>query len=300
MKNLLTLSALFLSLLLIPGCDKPAPTELFDDSAEDQYEVLTKNLDDQYINSGVDTSGLDQDLRGLTNIVSLSGIKITNNNHTVELSLAQAIFFDRSKPVYFANGELLAYQTVTPGIIKFDNHIARTVNFRLHYRERGVSRDTVLGKKYILYSGIGGWLDPFRFRYSSSIPIEYNPIIFPTVGFDIKTPHEINGTVNIQGSRNNRNLQPVLEWNGLNGKHISIVLGVIRHGHLFSIPVYRIRTKDDGRMIIPKLLINELPLENFSKLVFTFIRSIENIKGDGNNKLLVSAQSIHSIVIDIH
>ena len=45
--------------------------------------------------------------------------------------------------------------------------------------------------------------------------------------------------------------------------------------------------------------LNELPLENFNKLVFTFIRSIENFKGDGNNQLLVSAQSIHSIVIDI-
>jgi hypothetical protein len=43
-----------------------------------------------------------------------------------------------------------------------------------------------------------------------------------------------------------------------------------------------------------------LPLERFSKLVFTFIRSVENFKGDGNNKLLVSAQSIHSIAIDIN
>ncbi len=79
MKNLLTITALFISLLLISGCDKPAPTELFDDSSEDEYEVLNKNLDDQYYNSGVDTSGLEQDLRGLTNIISLSGIKITND-----------------------------------------------------------------------------------------------------------------------------------------------------------------------------------------------------------------------------
>ena len=83
MKNILTIITLFISLLLIFGCDKPAPTELFDDSSEDEYEVLTKNLNDQHINSGVDTSGLEQDLRGLTNIISLSGIKITteNNNH---------------------------------------------------------------------------------------------------------------------------------------------------------------------------------------------------------------------------
>ena len=300
MKNLLTITALFLSLLLISGCDKPAPTELFDDSSEDEYEVLNKNLDDQYYNSGVDTSGLEQDLRGLTNIISLSGIKITNNNETFNLSLAQAIFFDRSKPIYYSNGDLLAYQTVTPGIIKFDNHFARTDSFRIRYRDKGATRNIALGKKYILYSGIGGGLDPFRFGYNSSIPFEFNPIIFPPITFDIRTPQEINGSVIMQGSRSNGDLQAILSWNALHDKRVTIVLGVIKHGHIFAIPVYRIRTKDDGNLVVPKQFLNELPLERFSKLVFTFIRSLENYKDDGNNRLLVSAQSIHSIVIDIH
>ena len=299
MKNLLTITALFLSLLLISGCDKPAPTELFDDSSEDEYEVLTKNLADQYYNSGVDTSGLEQDLRGLTNIISLSGIKITNENQTISLSLAQALFFDRSKPVFYSNGELLAYKTVTPGIIKFDNHLARTVNFHLRYRDRGAMRDTVLGKKYMLYSVDGNWPDPFRFSYNSSIPFEFNPLILPPVNFDIQTPHEINGHVILQGNRANRDLKAVLEWNAFNSKRITLILGVIRQGRIHSIPVYRIRTKDDGNLVVPKQFLNELPLEDFNKLVFTFIRSVENFKGDGNNKLLISAQSIHSIVIDI-
>lgn len=306
MKNLITITVLFLSLLLFSGCDKPAPTELFDDSSEDEYEVLTKNLDDQYYNSGVDTSGLEQDLRGLTNIISLSGIKLTtitnNQPRTVNLSLAQAIFFDRNQPIYYSDGiTLLAYKTVTPGIIKLDNHLARTVDFHLRYRDQGVLMDTVLGKKYILYSGIGGWLDPFRFRYNSTIPFEFNPVLFPPLTFDIKTPHEINGNVIMQGSQSNRDLQAILRWNALHGKRITLILGVKIeiHGYLITIPIYRIRTRDDGNLVIPKQFLNELPLENFSKLVFTFIRSVESYKGDDNNKLLVSAQSIHSIVIDI-
>jgi len=305
MKILITITALLLSLLLFLGCDKPAPTELFDDSSEDEYEVLTKNLNDQYYNSGVDTSGLEQDLRGLTNIISLSGIKLTtitnSQPQTVNLSLAQAIFFDKSKPIYYTNGELLAYQTVTPGIIKFDNHFARTDSFRIRYRDQGVMRNIALGKRYILYSGVGGWLDPFRFKYNSSIPFEFNPVLFPPVTFGIKTPHEINGNVIMQGSRSNRDLQAILRWNALHGKRITLILGVKIEiqGHLITIPIYRIRTRDDGNLVIPKQFLNELPLENFSKLVFTFIRSVESYKGDDNNKLLVSAQSIHSIVIDI-
>ena len=300
MKNLLNITALFLLLLLISGCDKPAPTELFDDSSEDEFEVLNKNLDDQYIISGVDTSGLEQDLRGLANIISLSGIKISNDIGTINLSLAQAIFFDRSQPIFYSDGTtLLAYRTVTPGIIKFDNHFARTVDFHLRYRDEGSAKDTILGKKYILYSGVGGWLDPFRFRYNSSVSFEFNPILFPPITFDIKTPREISGNVIMQGSRVNRNLQAILSWNGLHDKRVTIVLGVIKHGLIVSIPVYRIRTNDDGNLVVPKRFLNELPLERFSKLVFTFIRSLENYKDDGNNKLLVSAQSIHSIVIDI-
>ncbi len=81
--------------------------------------------------------------------------------------------------------------------------------------------DTVLGKKYILYSGI---LDPFRFRYNSSIQFEFNPIVFPPITFDIRTPHEINGNVIMQGSRANRDLQAILSWNALHDKRVTIVI----------------------------------------------------------------------------
>ncbi|MBT8386913.1 MAG: hypothetical protein KJO12_05830, partial [Ignavibacteria bacterium] len=124
--------------------------------------------------------------------------------------------------------------------------------------------------------------------------------VLPPITFDIRTPHEINGNVIMQGSRANRDLQAILSWNALHNKRVTLILGVIKHGHIVSIPVYRIRTTDDGNLVVPKQFLNELPLERFSKLVFTFIRSVESFKGDVNNRLLVSAQSIHSIVIDIH
>jgi len=300
MKNLLTITALFLSLLLISGCDKPAPTELFDDSSEDEYEVLNKNLDDQYYNSGVDTSGLEQDLRGLTNIISLSGIKITNNNETFNLSLAQAIFFDRSKPIYYSDGTtLLAYETVTPGLMRFDNHLARIRPFKIHYRDLGVARDTVVGNKYVLWSGFGGTIDPFIFKYNSSVNVLFDPILLPSISFDIPTPSEINGNVFVRGSRGNRNLEAVLEWNGLGHRKITLIIGVKRKNSIHTVPIYKIRTRDDGEVIVPKRFFSELPLHNFDKLVITFIRSYEGLEESGVNKLLVSAQSIHSIVIDI-
>jgi len=300
MKNLITITALFISLLLISGCDKPAPTELFDDSSEDEYEVLTKNLDDQYYNSGVDTSGLEQDIRGLTNIISVSGIKITSNNKTDRLSLAQAIFFDKNKPIYYSDGTtLLAFETVTPGLMYFDNHLTRIRPFKIHYRDLGFPRDTIVGNRYVLWSGFGGTIDPFIFQYNSFVNVLFDPIIFDPINFDIPTPPEINGNVFIQGNRVNRNLEAVLKWNGLGHRKITLIVGLKRKNSIHTVPIYKIRTRDDGEVVVPTRFFSELPLHNFDKLVITFIRSYEGLEESGVNKLLVSTQSIHSIVIDI-
>jgi hypothetical protein len=73
----------------------------------------------------------------------------------------------------------------------------------------------------------------------------------------------------------------------------------MRPNQLSSIPVYKIRIRDNGRLRFPGRYLNQLPLQNFEKLVFTFIRSNETYYGSGNDVLLTSAQSIHSIIIDI-
>ena len=74
---------------------------------------------------------------------------------------------------------------------------------------------------------------------------------------------------------------------------------LLRPGQLQSIPVYKMKTPDDGELKIPGRYLNQLPLDRFEKIVFTFVRSYESYHGNGNNELLVSSQSIHSIVIEI-
>ncbi len=91
----------------------------------------------------------------------------------------------------------------------------------------------------------------------------------------------------------------MLSWNPIGNKKITIIVGLIRLNQISSIPVYRIRTGDDGELRIPDRYLNQIPLERFEKIVFTFVRSYEGYHGNGNNELFVSSQSIHSIVIDI-
>ena len=300
MKKLLTYLIISASVFILVSCDKPAPTQLIDDTTDEfEVELLNKDLDNPSF-SGTDTSGITQDLTGVTNLISVSGIKITNENRTNEFSLAQAMFFDKSKPIKYSDGRLLAYKTIIPGTIKFNGTEAHVVPYRIRYREGGIPKDTLVGNKYLLYNIFGGFPDPFYFNYNSNVSFEFDPFLpGENISFSIATPHEINGIVSLTGSKTSRNLEATLNWNGRGEKRVFVIIGLIRPGQLQSIPVYKMKTPDDGELKIPGRYLNQLPLDRFEKIVFTFIRSFEGYRENGNNDLLVSSQSIHSIVIDI-
>jgi hypothetical protein len=300
MKKLLKYLIISAVAFILFSCDKPAPTQLIDDTTDEfEVELLNKDLENPY-SSGTDTSGITQDLTGITNLISVSGIKITTKNRTNEFSLAQAMFFDKSKPIKYSDGRLLAYKTIIPGTIKFNGTEAHVVPYRIRYREGGTPKDTLIGGKYLLYNIANGVPDPFYFPYDASVSFEYVPFIGGNnISFNIVTPYEINGTVSLNGNRSNKNLEATLSWNGRGEKRVLVIVCLLKPGQMQSIPIYKMKTADDGEMRIPGRYLNQLPLDRFEKIVFTFIRSNEGFRGSGNNELLVSSQSIHSIVIDI-
>jgi hypothetical protein len=300
MKKILTYLLISISAFILFSCDKPAPTQLIDDTNNElEVELLNKDLDNPY-SSGADTSGITQDLTGITNLISVSGIKITTENRTSEFSLAQAMFFDKSKPINYSDGRLLAYKTFIPGIIKFNGAEASVVPYRIRFKDMGIQKDTLVGNKYLLYNIFGGFPDPFYFSYNSSVSFEFAPFgPGENISFNIPTPQEIVGSVTLSGNRRNENLDVLLHWNPIGIKKITVIVGLTRPNQISSIPVYRMRTRDDGELRIPGRYLNQLPLENFEKIVFTFVRSYEYTHRNGDNDLFVSSQSIHSIVIDI-
>jgi len=301
MKKILTYLLISISALILFSCDKPAPTQLVDDTNNEfEVELLNEEFENQHFTNGSDTSGITQDLTGITNLISVSGIKISTDVRTSYLSIAQAMFFDKSKPINYSDGRLLAYKTLIPGIIKFNGTESNVVPYRIRFRDMGIQKDTLIGNKYLLYNIFGGYPDPFYFSYNSSVSFEFAPFgPGGNISFNIPTPHEIIGNVTLTGNTQNKNLIALLSWNPVGIKKITVIVGLIREDQNSSIPVYRIRTRDDGELRIPGRYLNQIPLENFEKIVFTFIRSYEGYHGNGNNELLVSSQSIHSIVIEI-
>ncbi len=301
MKKIFVYSIILTGFFFLESCDKPAPTQLIDDTTNEfEVELLNKDIDNQYYTSGSDTSGITQDLTGITNLISVSGIKITSPKGTLNTSLAQAMFFDKTKPINYSDGRLLAYRTVIPGTIKFNGTESHIVPHKIKYRDNGNPADTLIGFKYALYNIGNGDPDPFYFGFNASVSFEFDPILpGDNISFTIPTPPEIIGSVSLNGNRVNKNINASLNWNSRREGKVTIVVGLIRPGQLQSIPVYKLKTRDDGEMNLPPRFLNELPLEKFEKIVFTFVRSYEGYHTNGGNELLVSSQSIHSIVIDI-
>jgi hypothetical protein len=214
MKKQYFLLYVLLSGLMFFGCNNPAPTELIQGSqaTEDpaEVELITKNINDESYSNGYDSTSVADSLLGHVNTIYVSGIKISSKLGTVNTSLAEAIFFDKNKPVYVDNN-LIGFRTLTPGIIRFNNYRARLVLLRI--RIRNSSADSSLGLMYFLYSGRAIRIDPFDFKYNSNIGFQLNPLIGSIVSFKIPTPPEIKANIRVDGKRSENNLKVLLEWN---------------------------------------------------------------------------------------
>ena len=286
----------FLLLFLIGsflGCNNPQPTALIEDNDPIEIEVLTKNPAEP-TSFGIDSTGLNDNPARFTNVITVAGIKQTIRGISFKSSFAQAAFFDKTKPVFGLNGKLIGYSTLTPGNVFFSNQKAERRQFRIRY---GVNKDTSLGLRYVLHRrGILG--DPFNFDFNSNINFRFVPDISSAVSFDIATPPEIFLNYRLAGSKSNKNLNLLLEWNAGNVKNFEILISIIDDPRNIVFPLYKIKTADDGKFVMPKKLLEELAAR-FDKLEFTLTRKFEKQQGSGIAELIVVSQSINSISVDI-
>ncbi len=296
MKHFKTYFAFFIGLIVINGCDKPAVTELTEENQQQlQVEVLAKDTNDEYYSA--DSSGVVDDLNGYANVVTVSGIKITKGSTTVSSAFAQTIFFDKSKPVRRRNGRLLGYYTRLLGNAQFNGVEARSVPYRIRYNESGVLQEITLGVKHVLNSSFQN--QDFNYQYNSSVAFSFD-FLLGAISFnlDIPTPPEITGSVMLEGKRNNNSLRAKLNWDGENYPGFQIIVAASVSGSDKIFPLFRLKTKDDGELIIPAELINQIP-PRFDEFMFYFVRRTEFHNQRNNNDFYVLSQSIHRVDIDI-
>jgi len=300
MKHFTKYLILFIILLMINGCDKPAPTELVQEEDPLEIELITKDTEDELYSSGYDSTGVVYNpSRGFANIITVSGIKTSYRNSTFSTSHAQAIFFDKSSQVLSPDGRLIGFHTRILGNVDFNTKSAKLREFRIWFKDRitGNIKDTLLGFRHILHHKPLNQDDNFNFRYNSSVSFDFDPVIGNPVHFNIPTPSEINGLIRFEGQGNN--LAGSISWNAGAPGHFEIIIGGSHRGNHKVFPLYRLKTRDDGRLEIPKGLLNHIPLNRFERFVFSIIRKNEFHIENNDNDLFILSQSIHSLVVDI-
>ncbi len=298
MKTIKKYFPLLIILLIINGCDKPAPTQLVQDEDFLEVELISKDAEDD-ISAGYDSTGFIYSPPGrFFNIITVSGIKTKYNNISFSNSYAQAIFFDRALPVKIGN-RLIGYRTRILGNVDFNNVRAKLRPFNIRFkRPNGNNSDTTLGFKHVLHSRPGNPDEDFNFEYNSTINFDFAPFIGNPVQLNISTPAEINGSAKIE--RNGNMLSGNLTWNAGNSDKFEVIIGASKRGQNDNIfPIYRLRTNDDGQLNIPPELISKIPLNRFDRLVFSLIRKNDMIINSGTNDLYILSQSIHNLIVDI-
>ena len=301
MKNLKIYILLLITGLTIYGCDNPAPTQLIQDSSTQgqvKVEVVTKDTGNVYYNNGFDTTGVAQQSTNYSNIITVSGTKVTREDETTESAFAQVLFFDTSHPIKSPMGDTLGFLTMSPGIVMFNGIPALQTPYRIRYNGNGLQIDTLLGKQYLLIDN-GNVFSRLFFRYNSQIHFQYIPRKTKPISFDIPTPPEITGKVKLTGRLSNKNLNAVVQWDKSSSTAVELIIGAITSDSKDTYPLFKLESKDNGSITVPSKLLNAIPPKRYDKLVFTLVRKIETNNPEGDSNLHVLSQSIHTIILDI-
>ena len=291
-------------LLLMFGvisCNNPLPTKIVKpDLPEDAHvdiEVLSPEPDLFAYDNGYDTLGFVSAFPPDRTVISVSGIKNSYNNLTSHRTTAFAVFIDKNMRIEREDGRLLGFGSRVVGETSFNNIKSRIIPRRIKYRWEENILDTLLGVAHLLtYSHGENALFPFP--YKSRVKFRLNPIVGNDSVIDIPTPTEITGNISATGSLRNHNLRIELEWNRADDGRIEIVVGGMNPNDNAPFPLYKIRVRDGGKILIPRTLMETFPFDRFQQIMFSFSR--QKFVGDPlRSENIIVAQSIHNIKFNV-
>lgn len=290
---------------LIWSCNEQAPTQLLDDTQttneEFEVEVLPREQNIFDYASDYDSTGIIEPSQVDYSVITANGIKNTFKNVTIRQAYFETVLLDKSMPLRHKSGRIIGFMSNTNGNVKFNNELASVVQRKISIMKNGIAVDTIAGtmfqlKKRYLFN------NPNRFPYGSNVQFEYEKSMMGNhrMSLNIPTPNEISGEIQLEGSRNTRNLKAKLNWNPLSNDNIEIIIGGTRNDKIKIKPLFRIRTKDDGELIIPWSFLRTIPFQEFDQLIISFERVRKNkITNQIIGESLVVSKSIHNIRFEI-
>jgi hypothetical protein len=290
------------------ACNEPGPTELEREDPDEKLDIELLSPDPNILPGNYDSTGTVQQVPKYANIISVNGIKNTFNNNTQKDFYASAEFYDRSDSIKTFNGRLLGFRLRALGRVNFADKLARLVSKRIRFLQSGSIADTSLGFFHELKSwgqgpgpGAGGPNQRIDFPYNSNIKFELLSVLGENAIADIPTPAEITGRLRVLGSQAENNLRLELNWDVLSDDRIDIVVGGVNELRREHVPFYRIKNvRNDGRLIIPKELMKNIPFQEFNTLVVSFERIKQSFFSNSTlSDNLIMSKSIHNIRFNV-
>lgn len=295
---------LFISILFFASCENPVPVDLIDSSQQSdkdlQIEVLSTNPDDETNSSDVDTTGYNNSNFDYQGEIFLSKNIINYQSTTIESNFAQTILFDKTNPIRNRNNRIIGYRSRNLLNVRYNNHNAREVPYTIKMNQGGNILDSLLGKKYILfYKSNFIYSDSINFEFGSLVNVELVHSPMRRFSQNLLMPEKILGNIKINRI-NDTEYKTILEWNGLNKDKIQIVIGAYTKTLIpILIPLYRLKTIDDGSLLLPDNLIESIPKDKFGRLAFIFMRQNNGIINFNGDQIFYLTQSTNTHIINI-
>ena len=289
------------SLLVLAGCQKQGPVELFDDgfqSQELEIENVSRLSDDVYGVEDLDSLGRIPDVPSRTfGQMTIIGSVYRTPTEIHESSLARAVFFDRLSPLILHN-DTVAYQTQDAGDVSIDDiPLYRTDK---HFRIRGNNGDTILGIQYALVNNdrVGGRGFQFVGRHS----YHWNATGSGTIASfssEITSPPDLVVTSLNASDGINVNRELIVRWRSGDLPVKLLISEVISSGR--TRPVLQLRTRANRNGILIPTSILRL-FRDKSAVVLTFSsQTSEKISVSGyGEEIRVRAISSQSFLMPIN
>jgi hypothetical protein len=306
----LVLVSIMLALLLI-SCSEPIITQLSDDSKNPnnvKVEIIADKPAVFVYANGYDSTGILQPVLDKSTFISVSGIKNTNYGKRAADDYYFTQFSDKNYPIMSKDKNVIGFTGVNMGEVRFNNLPAQMGANKIQFHDYGNGHrqdiDTIVGLNYSYSSKQLNPSQASKFPYNTSISfkLDQSKMTGPnhdTFQFEIPTPIEVTGKVKFQGSSSLKNLEVELEWNGINSGEMEIVLGVFNTKSL-PYPLIRLTGNDNGKIAIPRSIVEKFIADGTQELLVTFIR--KKVKEESREFFkdnYIVAQSIHNIKIQL-
>ncbi len=286
-------------IVLVFGCQKPAPVEIIDEQDDSKYIEVTAlgNTNDSiYVSSGVDTTGLTglESSKHFARMI-FAGVRFDRTDRSgniiaTESILAEAIFLDKTKPIQ-QNGQLLTYTSFDIGDLKINSDSL----IKYQRQIRLLMRDSVIGYVYRL-ARTYNYQQSYIWNASGSNSIGSFQIPFTTAS-PIRVLNLDPDTIHIS--------KPLyLKWQCSNPIVNIIISGEedIPYSQRRLRPILQFRVNNNkGEITLPVKILQMIPVKLFQRFQFTFAsdsKFTSTVSGYPDEVLIYSA-SIHNILLTV-